>query len=95
MPKDFLLEKKKHGIYYTPPEASKILCEWAIKSTDDKILEPSFGACGFLESSCAGLNELGNASPSLQLFGCDIDPKAFNGYLHSKFSDPKILERFN
>ena len=94
MPKDFLSEKKKHGIYYTPPEASKILSEWAIKSTDDKILEPSFGACGFLEASCTRLHDLGNTSPSLQLFGCDIDPKAFNGYLHSKFSDPHILERF-
>lgn len=94
MSKDFLTEKKKRGIYYTPPEASKILCEWAIKSTDDKILEPSFGACGFLESSCARLKEIGNPSPSLQIFGCDIDPKAFNGYLHSKFSDPQILQRF-
>lgn len=94
MPKDFLPEKKKHGIYYTPPEASKILCEWAIKSSSDSILEPSFGACGFLESSCVRLNELGNPLPSLQLFGCDIDPKAFNGYLHSKFSDPNILTRF-
>ena len=94
MSNDFIIQRKKRGIYYTPPEASKILCEWAIRNSDDKILEPSFGACGFLESSCARLSELDNPSPSLQLYGCDIDSTAFNGYLRLKFSDPEILKRF-
>ena len=49
------------------------------------LLEPSFGACGFLEAAADRLREAGAASPLDQLYGCDIDEEAFTKYL-----DPKL-----
>jgi hypothetical protein len=94
MPRDFLTKKKKFGIYYTPSEATEILCEWAIKNPKDKILEPSFGACGFLEASRDRLFKLNNAQPAEQLFGSDVDPNAFTSYLYPKFPNQSLETRF-
>jgi len=44
-------EKKQYGIFYTPKRVTDILCKWAIRSKTDKVLEPSFGGCKFIESS--------------------------------------------
>jgi len=70
-------EKKKIGAFYTPTEASQILCEWAIRSSTDRILEPSFGGCDFLEQTKFRLERLGSGSPIQQIFGSDIDEMAF------------------
>lgn len=69
--------RKELGAYYTPSNLTSILSNWAIKSSRDHVLEPSFGGCGFLESAVARLAELGCKSPRHQLFGCDIDNQAF------------------
>lgn len=89
-----LVDKRKLGIFYTPSEATRILCEWGIRTPEDHILEPSFGACGFLEASRDRLIELKCSAPGEQLFGCDIDPNAFSGYLIPKFGDSNPLKRF-
>lgn len=94
MPKDFLTKKKKFGIYYTPSEATEILCEWAIKNPEDKILEPSFGACGFLEASRDRLIKLNSIQPAQQLHGSDVDPNAFTNYLYPKFPNQSLETRF-
>lgn len=70
-------EKKKMGVFYTPFETSEILCNWAIHSTKDLILEPSFGGCNFLEAARNRLISLGAIDPSNNLYGCDIDKNAF------------------
>ena len=77
--------RKRLGIYYTPSGAARILCEWAIRSGSDRVLEPSFGACGFLEAAADRLREVNAGSPLDQLYGCDIDEEAFTKYL-----DPKL-----
>lgn len=71
------LNRKKNGIFYTPPEVTSILCKWAIRSADDHLLEPGFGGCGFLAASYQRLTELNAGKPEDRLFGCDIDPRAF------------------
>ncbi len=83
MPED--RDRKRLGIYYTPSGAAHILCEWAIRSGDDRVLEPSFGACGFLEAAETRLKELGAATPLDHLYGCDVDSDAFSQYLLPKF----------
>lgn len=88
------LERKKLGIFYTPSEATRILCQWAIRTPNDRILEPSFGACGFLEASRDRLVELKSLNPSKHLFGCDIDPQAFSAFLQPKFGDSDLQKRF-
>lgn len=77
-------ERKRLGIYYTPSGAARILCRWGIRSGGDRVLEPSFGACGFLEAAEARLREAGASSPLDHLYGCDIDGDAFTKYLQRK-----------
>lgn len=72
------LDKRRNGIFYTPAEATTILCNWAIRSPQDNILEPGFGGCGFLSASTTRLLNLNCFNPKDQLFGCDIDHKAFD-----------------
>ncbi|KZN40306.1 N-6 DNA methylase [Pseudoalteromonas luteoviolacea] len=79
-----LPKKKELGAYYTPPELSQILADWAIHGPDENILEPSFGGCGFFESSIVRLKGLGCKKPEDRLFGVDIDSQAFD-ILSSKF----------
>ena len=50
---------KLRGGYYTPPELATWLCQWAIRSKDDQILEPSCGNGIFLSAAIRRLKELG------------------------------------
>lgn len=65
------------GIYYTPPEAAKVLARWAIRHPEETVLEPSFGGCAMLSAAVSIFNSLGNAHPSKQLYGYDVDTTAF------------------
>lgn len=89
---DRTLSRKELGTYYTPRNLTTILSKWAIRSSSDQILEPSFGGCGFLESAVAQLSDLGCKTPSLQLFGCDIDVQAFQ-YLSQKLGTLNNITR--
>ena len=73
-------EKKQYGVFYTPKRVADVLCKWAIRSKDDKVLEPSFGGCDFLESSRSRFIELGlqKAIAEKRLYGADIDSSAFS-----------------
>ncbi|HGE5977506.1 N-6 DNA methylase [Vibrio cholerae] len=79
-----LSKKRELGAYYTPPELSQVLTDWAIVRSDEEILEPSFGGCGFFDSSIKTLRRLGCKSPEKQLYGVDIDGHAFS-ILSEKF----------
>lgn len=85
--------RKKLGAFYTPESLSRVLTDWAIRSQSDTILEPSFGGCGFLEAARRRLNELGCESPKKQIFGCDIDDKAFN-FLADVLGQPVDMDQF-
>ena len=65
------------GIYYTPPEAAIVLARWAIRNPKETVLEPSFGGCAMLSAAVNVFNALGNARPSKQLYGYDVDAAAF------------------
>lgn len=88
-----LEERKKIGAFYTPEPLSQILADWAIRSPLDAILEPSFGGCGFLQCAHARLAKLGCADPQKQIYGCDVDPVAFD-YLADLFKTPVDFSRF-
>ena len=65
--------QKMLGAFYTPPALSDILVEWAVRNADDRVLEPGFGGCGFIESAFKRLAKLGASDPGSQIFGCDVD----------------------
>ncbi|EMK6984271.1 N-6 DNA methylase [Vibrio alginolyticus] len=79
-----LPKKRELGAYYTPPELSQVLADWAIQKPNEDILEPSFGGCGFFVSCINQLEKLGCSKPEKQLYGADIDEHAFD-ILHQKF----------
>lgn len=74
---DLKIARKRMGIYYTPDELTRILTRWAVRSSGDMVLEPSFGGCGFIRSALDRLSELGAEDPAELVFGCDIDTDAF------------------
>lgn len=80
-----ITKKRELGAYYTPSALSQILADWAITNPCENILEPSFGGCGFFESSINRLIKLGSTTPEKQLYGVDIDPHAFD-ILSQKFN---------
>jgi adenine-specific DNA-methyltransferase len=91
---DRLLEdRRKLGAFYTPEKLSQILSTWAIRTESDLVLEPSFGGCGFLQAAQSALLDVDCKSPRRQIYGCDVDPIAFE-YLASVFGAPVDLERF-
>ena len=91
---DRLLEdRRKLGAFYTPEKLSQILSSWAIRAESDLVLEPSFGGCGFLQAAQTALLDVGCENPRTQIYGCDVDPVAFQ-YLASVFGTPVDLERF-
>ncbi|WP_240785654.1 Eco57I restriction-modification methylase domain-containing protein [Rahnella sp. CJA17(1/100)] len=85
--------RKELGAYYTPRVLSQIMSDWAIRDNSDRILEPSFGGCGFLESCEQTLIKLGSCNPLSNLFGIDVDIKAFEA-LKNKFSFNILSEQF-
>lgn len=86
-------ERKRLGAFYTPEVLSRILSDWAIQSSSDLILEPSFGGCGFLVAARRRLEALGAGSPKDQIFGCDVDDGAFE-FLANTLGRPVNTENF-
>lgn len=70
-------EKKRRGVFYSPPRISRLLARWTIREPTERVLEPSFGGCGFLEATAERLQELGGGEFASQVFGCDVDRRAF------------------
>lgn len=66
------LANKLRGGYYTPPEIARFICEWAIESGDDAVLEPSCGDGSFIEAAHDRLETLGSADPANQILGVEL-----------------------
>ncbi|MDX0408977.1 N-6 DNA methylase [Sinorhizobium medicae] len=75
--REFSPERRSLGAYYTSSGVADVLCSWAIRSSRDRILEPSFGGCEFITSARSRLVLLGEREPLKQVFGADIDLRAF------------------
>ena len=86
-------ERRALGIYYTPNHVSAVLCDWAVRKSTDRVLEPSFGGCVFLVEAAAALRERGAQRPFAQLYGCDVDKRAFI-HLQNAFPNRDIQSRF-
>jgi len=86
------------GAYYTPRIVADILTKWAIRSTEEVIMEPGFGGCGFLEAAQSRFVTLGLTSPFSNIYGCDKDHKAFTILEHkigkSNYDEHFLLDDF-
>jgi adenine-specific DNA-methyltransferase len=87
------MKKKRIGAFYTPNDMCHIISKWAIESSKDFVLEPSFGHCGFLRAVHEQLMRVGAIDPFKQIFGADIDLGAFE-HLFDLFPSSKIGGNF-
>ena len=69
---------KLRGGYYTSPKVADWLCEWAIRSPGDRVLEPACGDGVFLNSALERLTLLGSCSTAIassNLVGVEVIPE--------------------
>lgn len=66
--------RKARGAFFTPPEISRFIARWAVRSAGDRVLEPSCGEAEFLVAAGARLKDLGatNLLASGQLQGVEV-----------------------
>ncbi len=77
--------RQAYGAYYTPLRIASILADWAIRNAEERVLEPCFGGCDFLEAMQNRFIECGQTQLAAHIFGCDVDPDAF-GHLSSRMN---------
>lgn len=75
------ITRKRRGVFYSPLEVADLLATWAVRDASERILEPSFGGCDFLSALERRLFALGSFEPWNEIFGCDVDAKAFKQHL--------------
>lgn len=73
---DERLPRKRIGRYDTPRPISQAITDWVIRSSGDRVIEPSAGSGVFVKSACRRLVELGTKDPGSQIWACDIDARA-------------------
>jgi len=64
--------QKARGAFFTPPDISQFLVDWALRSSEDRVFEPSCGDAAFLIPAASRLRALGADQKSAQLHGIDI-----------------------
>ncbi len=69
---DTAAARKARGAFFTPPQITRYLADWAIRSSADAVLEPSAGDAAFLVAATERLRELGAEAPTLD--GVEIHP---------------------
>lgn len=76
MTKENVEAQKLRGGYYTPPEITKFICNWAITSKNDCVLEPSCGDGNFIEACIKRFEELGLYKDNLygRIKGIELNP---------------------
>ncbi len=73
-PHDTLELRKARGAFFTPPEVSRYVVDWALRSSADRVLEPSCGEASFLIEAGRKLRALGKDDLffASQLHGVEI-----------------------
>ncbi|KWX25142.1 methyltransferase [Mycolicibacterium wolinskyi] len=64
--------RKVRGAFFTPDAVTAYLAQWAVRSAEDRIFEPSAGDAAFLVAVTHRLRELGAAEPEVD--GVEIHP---------------------
>lgn len=64
--------RKVRGAFFTPDAITAYLAQWAVRSAEDRIFEPSAGDAAFLVAVTHRLRELGAAEPEVD--GVEIHP---------------------
>jgi adenine-specific DNA-methyltransferase len=79
---------KALGAFYTDIQIADFLVWWAVRSSHDTVIDPSFGGGVFIRSACNRILSLGG-QPSRQVFGVELDEKVYaliSDKLHDEFA---------
>lgn len=71
--------RKARGAFFTPPELSRYLVEWAVRDRHDRVLEPSCGDAEFLLAAAVRLRALDITEQQLKhgaLHGVELHPES-------------------
>ena len=68
-----LEEIKSRGAFYTPDGLTRFLADWAVRSPDDRVLEPSCGDGAFLAALVERFRQLDHEVSPSQLIGIERD----------------------
>jgi adenine-specific DNA-methyltransferase len=72
--------RKARGAFFTPPEVADYICDWAIRSAEDRIYEPSCGEADFLLAAGRRLRALGASQVNgRQLRGAELHAESAIG----------------
>lgn len=72
-PTDTPALRKERGAYFTPEEITRFITNWAVRSPDDQVMEPSAGDAAFLVAAVEHLRELTpNPNPHPTVTGIEI-----------------------
>lgn len=73
------INKKATGSYYTSASITEYIANWAIRTTTDSLLEPSFGDGVFLEAAIKRYKSLGVKKP--KIFGVELQAQPYKSCL--------------
>ncbi len=65
--------RKLLGAYYTESDTANAIVQLALERADQRVLDPCFGGCAFLEAVRLQISSLGGAKPMRNVFGVDVD----------------------
>jgi len=68
-------ELKARGAFYTPAELTGFLAQWAVRSADDRVLEPSCGDGAFISALAARFASLGRTTLGDHLIAVEREPQ--------------------
>lgn len=69
---DTAATRKARGAFFTPPQITRYLADWAVRAPDDAVFEPAAGDAAFLVAATERLRRLGAEHPELD--GVEIHP---------------------
>lgn len=71
---DSALQRKARGAFFTPVELCAYVCDWAVRTPSDRVLEPSCGQAAFLVAAAQRLDALRAPVDPKQLVGVELHP---------------------
>ena len=75
---------KTLGQVFTPKWVADLIVYWAIRSKDDRVLDPAAGTGVFIEAALDRLHQLGSSNPGPQVVAIELDKKLAK-YLSDKY----------
>ena len=68
--------RRERGAYYTPSNLATFIAGWAIRSSDDAVLDPSAGLGSLVTAAARRAQELGATEPP-NVWGVELHPRTF------------------